>query len=120
TDILVKSIDPVVIDVRTGREAVVYFGISLMQDNYKEKFNGADRTITYVIEVFEDIDGNFIPIHGVSPISAKYKKSTYYALFGNMTLNQIEAQKADLMIAQIDYNSAEYFDLTADKLEKYV
>jgi len=119
TDILVKSIDPVVINLRTGREEVVYFGVSLMQDNYNEIFKEEERTITYVIEVFELIDGNFISIQGVSPIAAKYKKSTYYSLFGEMTLNEIEAQKAALMIEQIDYNSENYFGLTADKLEIY-
>ena len=118
TEILVKSIDPVIVNVRTGREAVVYFGISLMQDNYNEKFKNEERTITYVIEVFEYVDGEFIQIQGVSPIPAKYKKSTYYSLFGSLTLNEIEVQKADLMISQISYNSVDYFDLTADKLEK--
>lgn len=114
---LVKSINPVLVDPATGRETVVYFGTTVMQDNYSERFKDQNGCVTFVIDVFERIGDDYFVIPGIHPISAKYKRSTYFALFGEMTLNEFEAQKAELMIAQINFNSSQYFGLTSSDLE---
>jgi hypothetical protein len=110
---MIKTKNPVIIDARTGAEEVLFF------ETFVEQRDSKQNKISYLLEVFkaQEIEGEttFVPI--LNAIPCEYKKQTWLNLFGNMTTNEFESQKDNLMIQQIDYNSAKYWGLKTEDLE---
>ena len=120
---LVRSKEPVPMrgrkGGRTGEFKVVYFSSAVTTINEDERFKDQIGCVNFIIKIleFNEEEGSFSEIKNESPIEAKYKFSTYLSVFGNNTINQFHANKAQLMINQIVYNNEDYWGLTHDDLE---
>ena len=105
---MIKSKNPVLIDSRTQEQAVIYFSCPIKQED------DTQQLVSYLVSAFKLVDETFVEI---ARIPAVYKMATWLALFGDLTTNQMNAQKDDLMIQQIGLNSAQYWGLTSEDLE---
>lgn len=88
-----------VIDSRTGETAIIYLTkVNQVSDTDKnvESF--------YIVSATMQEDGTLKQFG--ETIIATYKKSTYLALFGAMTLQEFSDNEDANMIAQIDYATA--------------
>ena len=114
---LVKTKAPVVVDARTGASKVLYFEKVAEQRDEFASFKGQQGLYAYLISVSEMVDGKIKPCQ--DPIQAVYKLSTWLTLFGAVTPNDMNAQVQAQIIAQIDYNSIDYWGLKATDLEPF-
>lgn len=118
---LVKSIEPVLINERTGQSDYIYFVNTKRVEDSAQYFKDQFGCVTFTIGFYtKNEDGKFIEIPGISPHKAQYKLSTFMTLFGTFSFNEFQATKADIMIQEINANSVNYWGLTSDKLETYV
>lgn len=122
---IIKTKDPVPVSM-SGFSApvtdVLYFEIVGEQRQEYAKFKDQAGTYSYMINVMVMENNVLIDANtkhkNVSPIIATYKLSTWKTLFGGLTANQIDAQKAQLMIQEIG-NPNSGWGITPENLEVY-
>lgn len=103
---MLKSTKKVIIDGRTGREEFIYLEIVAEQRD--------SNNVSFLIQskiMVENVLQDLIKIPAI------YKKSTFFSLFGELSLNDFEVQKYELAKAQIEYNKKDFWNLTAEELE---
>ena len=102
---------------------ILYFEIVGEQRQDYASFKGQIGSYSYVIKVMCMDNGVLVDANklykNVSPIIATYKLSTWKTLFGHLTPNQIEAQKAQLMIQEIG-NPKSGWGIHISNLEEYL
>lgn len=119
---MIKTKQPVLIEVFPRRSEVLYFDIVGMQEARLANFKGQVGAVIYLIRTSIMVDGKLKELR--PPRQATYKLSTFNTLFGGLTKNELNAQEDELMIQQISYtanatNGDEWYGLTEDDLEIY-
>lgn len=105
---MLKTKQSVLVDARTNKREIIYFEIT----NEQRDANNVSFLVQAKIMVQDKLQD-------LIRIPAIYKRSTFFGLFGAMTLNDFEEQKYELAKSQIEYNKEQYWDLTANDLEDY-
>lgn len=121
---IIKTINPVTVSMSgfSPQMDTLYFEIVGEQRQDYARFKEQLGCYSYMINVMimdNDvlIDANK-KYKNVSPIIASYKLSTWKTLFGNLTANQIDNQKAQLMIQEIG-NPNSGWNIPVENLEVY-
>lgn len=105
--------------------AILYFDNIKEDKNELRPYRGEIGSVVFPIDVlYESEPGKFVPVRGVSPIHTEYKMATYMSRFGDQTIAEFHADKAQLMIEEIAFYSqhpsnTQFPFLTVDDLEIY-
>lgn len=96
---MIKSKEPQIIDAQNGISAVVFFEVTLERN---DTLRGLRHfTITTYIEGTRENGEKFY--HPINENVAIFKEETFKVLFGGLTLVEFDAQKNEIMKAQIEY-----------------
>lgn len=113
---LIRTIEPVLVDSKLGVWKVLYFDSSVMTIDEDEFFKGELGCVTHIVRTLEKLEDDTFNWIDNNPICAKYKLSTYLNIL-DLKPSELLTRKAELMIAQIDFNSAQYYGLKANDLQ---
>ena len=118
---MIRTKSNILLVPKTGFSSILYFEKIGEQRQDFENFKDEIGLYAYLVKMYVEINGELIDASRISdlyaPQQAVFKLSTWVQIFGNLTPNQVEAQKNNLFIQLIGTNSADWFGLTTNDLE---
>ena len=117
---MIKTKQPILLIPKTSFSAVLYLEKIAEQRNDFIEHKGEVGMYAYLIKIMVLENGKLIEASKLSDLYAPqqetFKLSTWFQIFGNITPNQVEAQKNRLMINLIGSNPDKWFGLTSADL----
>lgn len=118
---MIRTKSNILLVPKTGFSSILYFEKIGEQRQDFANFKDEVGLYAYLVKMYVEINGELIDASRISdlyaPQQAVFKLSTWFQIFGNLTPNQVEAQKNNLFIQLIGSNSADWFGLTINDLE---
>lgn len=108
---MIRSVNPLLINAETGQTGVVYMEA---HDMVRQDKAFPEPTVKYTISRYIlNAQGTGLILYRQTEV--QYKLSTWMSIFGGLTANQMEQQKDQLFISQIDYVNNSH-DWSGDEL----